>query len=170
MTNEEDNPTVSKALRPDATSFIEAMEKEILTLIQLNIFEIVDQTSDIKVLSGVWALKKKKKKYRNGWINKLKERYCARGFEQEQGVNYFEIFSPVVMWLIDRLLLVMSIILNFQTSQVNNTGTFVHAPIDCLVSKCQKDLPLMAASGILIKACIDASSNQEITFCTTSQN
>ena len=85
----------------------------------------------MKVLSGVWALKKKR--YPDGRINKLKARYCARGFEQEEGVNYFETFSPVVMWLTVRLLLVLSIILNLKTTQVDYTGAFVHAPIDCLV-------------------------------------
>ena len=102
-----------------------------MTLIQLNVFEIVQRTYDMKVRSGIWALKRKR--YLDGWINKLKARYCTRGFEQEKGVDYFEIFSPVVMWLTVRLLLVLSIILKLKTTQVDYTGAFVHAPIDCLV-------------------------------------
>ena len=98
-----------------------------MTLIPLSVFIIVQQTSYMKVLSGVWALKRKR--YPDGRINKLKARYCTRGFEQEECVDYFVTFSPVVMWLTVRLLLVLSIILNLKSTQVNYTGAFVRAPI-----------------------------------------
>ena len=37
------------------------------------------------------------------------------------------------MWMSVRLLLVMSILFNLETSQIDYTTAFVHAPIDCLV-------------------------------------
>ena len=37
------------------------------------------------------------------------------------------------MWMSVRLLLVMSFLLNLETSQIDYTATFVHIPIDCLV-------------------------------------
>jgi hypothetical protein len=77
---------------PDAGGFTTAMEAEILTLIELNVFDIVDRTNAMKVLSDVWALKQKG--YPDGSIRKLKARYCARGFEQVEGVDYFETFAP----------------------------------------------------------------------------
>ena len=44
MANKADNPTYSEAMNgPDASGFIEAMEKEMLTLIQLNVFEIMER-------------------------------------------------------------------------------------------------------------------------------
>jgi hypothetical protein len=97
MANKDDNPTFKEAMAgPDAGGFITAMEAEILTLIKLDVFEIVDRNSNMKVLSGVWVLKRKR--YSDGSIRKLKARYCARGFEQVEGVDYFETFAPVVMW------------------------------------------------------------------------
>ena len=66
-------------------------------------------------------------------MKQLKARFCARGFEQVEGVDYFETFSPVVMWMTVRLLLVMSILLNLNTTQIDYTAAFVHASIDCLV-------------------------------------
>jgi hypothetical protein len=132
MANKDDNPTFKEAMAgPDAGGFITAMEAEILTLIELDVFEIVDRNSNMKVLSGVWALKKKS--YPDGSIRKLKARYCARGFEQAEGVDYFKTFAPVVMWLTVRLLLIMSILLELETTQIDNTAAFVHADIDCLV-------------------------------------
>jgi hypothetical protein len=132
LANKEDNPTFKEAMcGPDAAGFIEAMETEIVTLIDLSVFDIVALRPNMKVISGVWALKRKR--YPDGRVRKLKARYCARGFEQVEGVDYFETFSPVVMWLTVRLLLIMSILLNLETTQIDYTAAFVHAPIDCLV-------------------------------------
>ena len=68
-----------------------------------------------------------------GSVKKLMARHCARGFEQTKGIDYFETFAPVVMWLTVRLLLVMSVIMDLQTTQIDHTAAFVHAPIDCEV-------------------------------------
>lgn len=84
------------------------MEAKIQILIYMNVFKIVKQTADMKVLSGVWALKIKW--YPDSCVNKLKACCCACGFEQTIGIGYFETFSQVVMWLIVRLLLVVSIL------------------------------------------------------------
>jgi hypothetical protein len=54
MANKDDNPTFKEAMAgPDAGRFITAMEAEIITLIELDGFEIVACTSNMKVLSGV---------------------------------------------------------------------------------------------------------------------
>ena len=132
MANKEDNPTYAEALYgPDSCGFISAMETEILTLIELKVFDLVPRESNMNVISGVWALRRKQ--YPDKLIRKLKARYCARGFEQIEGYDYFETYSPVVMWMSVRLLLVMSILLNLETNQIDYTAAFVHAPIDCLV-------------------------------------
>jgi len=131
MANKEDNPTLKEAMAsPDAAGFIAAMELEVRTLMELNVFEIVPRPIQ-KVISGVWAFRRKR--YPDGGIRKLKARYCARGFEQKKGVDYFETFAPVVMWLTVRLLLTMSILMKLETKQIDYTAAFVHAPIDCLV-------------------------------------
>jgi hypothetical protein len=71
---DDDNPTFKEAMAgPDAGGFITAMEAEILTLIELDVFKIVNRSSNMKVLSGVWALKRKR--YPDGSICKLKARY-----------------------------------------------------------------------------------------------
>ena len=131
MANKDDNPTFKEAMiSPDAGGFMTAMDIEIKTLISLDVFDLVPRPTE-KVISGVWAFKRKR--YPNGSVRKLKARYCARGFEQQQGIDYFETFAPVVMWLTVRLLLIMSLLLDLQTKQIDYTAAFVHAPIDCTV-------------------------------------
>ena len=132
MANKEDNPTYKEALAsPDATGFIRAMELEVETIQQKNGYILAPRPRNQKVLSGVWAFKRKR--YPDGSVRKLKARYCARGFEQQQGIDYFETFAPVVMWLTVRLLLIMSILMKLETKQIDYTAAFIHAPIDCLV-------------------------------------
>jgi hypothetical protein len=71
MASKDDSPTFKEAMAgPDASGFITTIEAEILTLIELNVFEIIDRTNTMKVLSGVWALKRKR--YLDGSIRKLK--------------------------------------------------------------------------------------------------
>jgi hypothetical protein len=96
--NKEDNPTLKEAMNgPYASGFIKAMETEISTLITMQAFVIVDRQHWMNVVSSVWVFKCKQ--YTDGSIRKLKARICARGFEQIEGVDYFETFAPVVQWM-----------------------------------------------------------------------
>ena len=122
----------AKAIQgPDAARFVATMEAVIAILILINVFKIIQRTADMDVLSGVWALKMKQ--YPNGWVNKLKAWYCTCGSEQLKGINDFETFSPVIMLLTVWLLLVISILLDIETSWIDYTSMFNHDPIDCLV-------------------------------------
>jgi hypothetical protein len=61
LANQDDNPTFKEIMAgPDAGGFITAMEAEIVTLIELNVFDVVARENSMKVLSGVWALKRKR--------------------------------------------------------------------------------------------------------------
>ena len=44
---------------PDKAGFIAAMGKEMLTLMELKVYDLVDRTPDMKVITGVWALRRK---------------------------------------------------------------------------------------------------------------
>jgi Reverse transcriptase (RNA-dependent DNA polymerase) len=45
-------------------------------------------------------------------------------------IDFFDMYAPVVNWLIVRLMLVSSEILGLATKQVDYTAAFIHAPID----------------------------------------
>ena len=60
MGNKEDHPTYAEALYgPDSCGFVGAMETEIFSLIELNVFELVERASNMNVISRVWALCRK---------------------------------------------------------------------------------------------------------------
>ena len=54
MANKEDNPTYREVMSgPDKAGFITAMGKEILTLMELGVYDLVDITPDKKIISSV---------------------------------------------------------------------------------------------------------------------
>jgi hypothetical protein len=129
VADKEDNPTLKEAMNgPDAAGFMKAMEIEIETLITMSAFIVVDKEPWMNVVSSVWAFKRKR--YPDGSLRKLKARICARGFEQIEGVDYFETFAPVVQWMTVRLVLIMTILLNLENKQIDYTAAFLQAPID----------------------------------------
>ena len=48
----------------------------------------------MNAVSSVWAFRRKQ--FPDGAIRKLKARVRAQGFEQKEGIDYFETFAPVV--------------------------------------------------------------------------
>ena len=107
------------------------MEQEMEQLESLNPWDVVSRKEaderGIKVLPSTWAFKRKR--YPNGSVRKLKARFCIRGDRQEEGIDYFETYAPVVSWSTVRLLLVLSVTLGLATKQVDYTLAFVQAGI-----------------------------------------
>ena len=79
-----------------ADEFWEACKVEIKTLESMNAWEVVDREDGMNVLQSIWAFKIKR--YPDGLIKKFKARFCARGDQQLEGVDFFETYAPVVQW------------------------------------------------------------------------
>ena len=129
LLNNDDNPTLTEAMNgPDSTGFMATMEKEIETLIAMQAFVVVNKEPWMNILSSVWAFRRKR--FPDGAIRKLKARICARGFEQKEGIDYFETFAPVVQWMTVRVCLIMIILLDLHNKQIDYTAAFLQAPLD----------------------------------------
>jgi hypothetical protein len=97
------------------------------TLVKKGSWEVVTKKFWMHVLPATWAFECKC--FPDG-IRKLKARFCARGDRQIEGLDFFETFAPVVAWETIRIMLIMSIIFDLSTLQVDYTAAFVHADID----------------------------------------
>ena len=131
--NAEDTPRYHEAMSSlDATGFREAMRLEFEQLTSMKAWKVVSRQKAVdekkKIFDSVWAFKRKR--FPDGTVKKLKARLCVRGDQQEEGIDFFETYSPVVAWSTIRLLLLLSILLELKTKQVDYTLAFVHAPID----------------------------------------
>ena len=128
--NSEDNPTWAEAMNgPLKDGYWNAATKEIKTLEEMEVWEVVPRLQEMNVLPSTWAFKCKR--YPDGCVRKLKGRFCVRGDRQKDGVDFdsAEIFAPVVSWQTVQLMLILSIVLGLKTKQVDYTAAFTHAPI-----------------------------------------
>ncbi|CAJ1960823.1 unnamed protein product [Cylindrotheca closterium] len=87
-----------------ADGYMEAAIKEIETLQQMEVWEVVPGLQSMNVLPSTWAFKCKR--YPDGKVRKLKGQFCTV-----------------------RLLLLLSLVLGLETKQVDDTAAFTHVPI-----------------------------------------
>jgi Reverse transcriptase (RNA-dependent DNA polymerase). len=113
---------------PNSEGFWEASVKEISTLQTLRTWTQVKKQPWMNVISSTWAFKIKR--FPDGLIRKLKARFCVRGDQQIEGVDFFDTFAPVVQWSTVRILLILSITLKLATKQVDYVSAFCQAPIE----------------------------------------
>ncbi|PNX56913.1 retrovirus-related Pol polyprotein from transposon TNT 1-94, partial [Trifolium pratense] len=93
--------------------------------------------------NGTWSLTKlpkEKKALHNRWVYRLKEesdgsrRYKARlvvkGFQQKQGIDFTEIFSPVVKMTTIRVILSIVAAENLHLEQLDVKTAFLHGDLE----------------------------------------
>jgi len=124
-----DNPSWKQAMNgPFKKEYWEAAVKEVETLEGMDAWEVVDKTDDMNVLQGTWAFKCKR--FPDGLIKKFKARFCARGDQQLEGVDFFETYAPVVQWTTVRLMLILEVLLKLKSKQGDVTAAFLHADLN----------------------------------------
>jgi hypothetical protein len=128
--NANDDPKWNEVMTgPDREGFLEAMKLEIEQLESLDSWNVVPSEKALQenrsIIDSTWAFKRKR--YPDGSVKKLKARFVVCGYEQVEGVDYFDTFSPVVQWSTIRLMFVLSIMLGLKTCQVDYTLAFVQA-------------------------------------------
>ncbi len=112
--------------------FWEACKKEVKTLVDMNVWEVVDQEDWMSVIPVQTIFKIKR--FPSGLVRKLKARLCIRGDLEIEGVHYWDTYAPVVNWNTVRLMLILSAQLGLETLQVDYTAAFVHADVQLFSS------------------------------------
>jgi hypothetical protein len=108
--------------------YVKAMKLEIAQLVKYNTWEVTPRSgvprmpdgTEQSVLKGTWAFKLKR-------LLKFKARYCCRGETQQEGVDFFETYAPVVQWSTVQMLLTMVLSKGWTTKQVDYTNAFAQA-------------------------------------------
>ncbi|XP_057720117.1 uncharacterized mitochondrial protein AtMg00820-like [Arachis stenosperma] len=80
-----------------------AMEEEYSALIKNGTWHLVDLPQHSEPIGCKWVFRIKK--HPDGTIYKYKARLVAKGFHQRQGIDYDQIFSPVVRLATIRVML-----------------------------------------------------------------
>jgi hypothetical protein len=121
-------PNLFQAMNGEfAEQYLEAMNKDIHTLIAQKTWKTVPQSEATRVIKSTWVFKLKR--LPDGSASKFKARYGVRGDMQQEGVDYFDTYSPVVKWSTIRMLLNLVLREGWSTRQVDYTNAFAQAEL-----------------------------------------
>ncbi|KAD7478277.1 hypothetical protein E3N88_01413 [Mikania micrantha] len=113
----------------DKEKWIDAMRDEMDSLQKTQTWQLVDRPNDQKLVDCKWIYKLKE-----GIEEVVKPRYKARlvakGFTQREGIDYTEIFSPVVKHTSIRVMLAITAVKDLELEQLDVKTTFLHGVLD----------------------------------------
>ncbi|MFS7910246.1 putative RNA-directed DNA polymerase [Helianthus anomalus] len=121
------NKTVEPSSYTEAvkdTNWINVMNEEISALHKNNTWTIVDLPKGKRSIGCKWVYKVK---YRStGEIERYKARLVAKGFNQREGIDFDETFSPVVKMVTIRCVISMSVQFNWPLFQLDINNAFLY--------------------------------------------
>ncbi|CAI7877749.1 unnamed protein product [Closterium sp. NIES-53] len=108
----------------------EAIDKDLKALQEHNTWKVVPigVAHNTTILTGKWVFRVKTKA--DGTIDKFKARWVVRGFDQEQGRDFTEIFAPVSRHTSMRILLAIAAMNRKKLRQIDVANAFLYAPVD----------------------------------------
>nr|GFB21547.1 putative ribonuclease H-like domain-containing protein [Tanacetum cinerariifolium] len=93
-----------------------------------NVWSLVDCPKGVRSIGTKWVLKNKKDE--RGIVIKNKARLVAQGHTQEEGIDYDEVFAPVVRIKAIRLFLAYALFMGFTVYQMDVKSAFLFGTID----------------------------------------
>lgn len=111
----------------DADMWSAAIKEELEAHNANKTWSIVEKKGSEKEISGRWVFKLKL--YADGSIERYKARLVARGYTQKQGVDFHEVFSPVVRMDSVRLLFSIAAQFNLKFKQFDIATAFLHGEV-----------------------------------------
>nr|GEV20173.1 retrovirus-related Pol polyprotein from transposon TNT 1-94 [Tanacetum cinerariifolium] len=104
--------------------WIEAMQEELNEFKRLKVWELVLRLDKVMVITLKWIYKVKLDEL--GGILKNKARLVARGYHQEEGINFEESFAHVARLEAVRIFLVFAANMNMIVYQMDMTTAFLN--------------------------------------------
>ncbi|GJW44713.1 retrovirus-related pol polyprotein from transposon TNT 1-94 [Tanacetum coccineum] len=93
-------------------SWIVAMQEELNQFIANDVWELVPQPRNMTIIGTKWVFRNKLDE--NGIVSRNKARLVAQGYNQQEGIDYDEIYAPVARLVSIRILLAYACALNFK--------------------------------------------------------
>ncbi|MCO5594522.1 hypothetical protein L7F22_048554 [Adiantum nelumboides] len=113
-------------LANDKVQWEHAMKKELSSIAKNKTWELVPLPKGRKALPCKWVYKKKIASN----VENYKAHLVAKGFKQEYGVDFQEIFSPVVKMTTLRMLLALVATEDMELDQMDVITAFLHADLE----------------------------------------
>ncbi|MBW0529178.1 hypothetical protein O181_068893 [Austropuccinia psidii MF-1] len=124
------NPKIYKQAmsNEDYDNWKQEISQELSNIDKNNVWSPISNKKEIKALTTTWVFKKKTDK--NGNLIKYKARLCVRGFNQREGIDYNNIFSPTGRLTSLHLLLTLCHLHQFKIEQMDVRCAFLNGISD----------------------------------------
>nr|GEW24707.1 reverse transcriptase domain-containing protein [Tanacetum cinerariifolium] len=116
-------------------SWIEAIQEELLQFKMQKVQVLVDLPNGKRAIGSKWVFRNKKDE--RGTVIRNKARLVAQGHTQEEGIDYEEVFAPVVRIEAIRLFLAYASFMGFMVYQMDVKSAFIYGTIEEEVYVCQ---------------------------------
>jgi hypothetical protein len=104
--------------------WLDAMRAEYDALLSNKTWTLCPRPSHKKVVRNKWVFKLKQKS--DGSIDRYKARLVSKGFDQEEGMDFNETFSPVIKLATIRLVLALAVHFGWFIHQLDISNAFLH--------------------------------------------
>jgi hypothetical protein len=115
----------------------QAMQSELLALERTGTWQVVDIPPNVTPIGCRWVYKVKL--HADGTVERYKAILVANGYNQIEGLDYFETYSPVAKVTSVRLIIALASINNWFLHQLDVNNAFLHGDLkeDVYMSRCQ---------------------------------
>ena len=118
-------------------SWVEAMQEELAQFKKLKVWELVDLPEGEKEIGTKWVFKCKRDD--RGIVTRNKARLVVKGFNQQEGIDYNEVFAPVARLEAIRLFLAFASFKGFKVYQLDVKSAFLYGKVQEVVYVSQPD-------------------------------
>lgn len=110
------------------SEWLNSINEELTSIYANNVWHVVRNIpANARILSTKWLFRIK---WAQGVIERFKARLCVRGFEQIEGVDYHDIFAPVIRLTSLRILLAIAAYDDLELEQIDIKTAFQYALLD----------------------------------------
>jgi len=129
LTEDGEPSTFHEAIKStDVSMWMTAMQEEIEALHKNNTWDLVPLPQGRKAISNKWVYKIKRDS--NDQVERYRARLVVKGYTQKEGIDFNEIFSPVVRLSTIRVVLAMCAIFNLHLEQLDVKTAFLHGELE----------------------------------------
>ncbi|UYV61895.1 hypothetical protein LAZ67_1006998 [Cordylochernes scorpioides] len=119
------------ARSPEAEHWLEAIEEELESLRKHKVWELTELPKDSAPIACKWVLHKKTNV--EGQVVRYKAPLVAKGFIQQKGIDYDEIYLPVSSFEKTRLLTAIGVENNWFIDQYDVKSAYIYGKLDRVI-------------------------------------
>src|SRR5512140_1053385 len=126
MLLDHDEPTnyEEAMVSPDSAKWLEAMKSEMGSMYENKVWTLVDLPDDRQAIENKWIFKKKTDA--DGNVTIYKARLVAKGYQQVQGIDYDETFSPIAKLKSVQIMLAIAAYYDYEIWQMDVKTAFLN--------------------------------------------